>query len=397
LFATILFSFSPFMNWYANVARMYTLLAFFSTLSQYYFIRLIKQKKVWTKFGLTAIIGAYSHYFFSFNLAVEGLFFLFTRKKFAKGSLKRFIIVGILVAAALAPWLLYFHSLGSADNTRPMLSRPTTVDFFNVYSQFLFGFQDNHINTILVSCWPIIMLVGFLAVRREQRTTPEISFIATMAFVPVLLAFLLSFVVTPFFLSRYLIASVAPLIIFIVWLISYYGKRLSLMISGLLVAILVLGSLQQAFSSATPVKENYAGAVSYVNQHASDRDVVVISTPFTIYPIEYYYRSQAAIYTLPNWDRSSAGSIPAFNVKTLPAQVAAANANHRNVYLLLSYDQGYESTIKEYYQKHFQQLYVHTYSSDLTLYEFKIGYYNVPSLNAIQADIQAQALAQKQS
>jgi mannosyltransferase len=385
LFATILFSFSPFMNWYGNVARMYTLLAFFSTLSQYYFIRIIKHKKAWKGFGISAIFGAYSHYFFSFNLAVEGLFFLFNRKKFARGTFKRLIIVGVLVAAALAPWLLYFHHLGSASTTRPMLARPTTVDFFNVYSQFLFGFQDNHVNTVLVSCWPVLMLLGFLAVRREQKTTPEISFIATMAFVPVLMAFLLSFVVTPFFLSRYLIASVAPLIIFLVWLISYYGKRLSLIVCSLLVAILVATSLQQAYSSATPVKEDYAGAVGYINMHATAQDAVIISTPFTIYPVEYYYKAPAAITTLPIWSREGSDGIPAFNAKTLPSQADSINVNHHDVYLLLSYNQGYESKIKAYYQDHFKQLYVHTYSPDLTLYEFQVGYETVPSLDTLTA------------
>jgi mannosyltransferase len=80
LFAMVLFSFSPFMDWYANVARMYTLLAFFATLSQLLFIRIMKRKKGWFAFGASSVIGAYSHYFFSFNLAAEGIFLLFNRK-----------------------------------------------------------------------------------------------------------------------------------------------------------------------------------------------------------------------------------------------------------------------------------------------------------------------------
>jgi mannosyltransferase len=382
LFATILFIFSPFMDWYANVARMYTLLAFFATLSQLLFIRMMRRKKGWFGYGLSSVIGSYSHYFFSFNLAAEGLFLLFNRKKFGKKSVKRLIIVGVLVALALSPWLYYFHKLGSASTTRPVLARPTTVDFFNVYSQFLFGFQDNHVNTILVSCWPIVMLAGFLAVRRNQRLTPQVGFMANMAFLPVVMAFALSFVVTPFFLSRYLISSVAPLIIFLVWLISYYGRRLSRIVGTLFIVTVVLTSLQQAYSPATPVKEDYRDAAAFITTHAEPQDAVVLSSPFTIYPFEYYYKGQAAITTLPIWQRSGSGGIPAFSEKTLPSQVTEINANHRDVYLVLSYNQGYENTIKQYYLDHFKELYDHTYSNDLTVYEFQVGYNTVPVLGS---------------
>lgn len=382
LFATVLFSFMPFMDWYANEARMYTLLALFATLSQYYFVRLIQQKPVWKRYGIVAIIGAYSHYFFSFNLATQGIFYLFNRKRFAAGSFKRFVTVAVLVLASLTPWILYFRSLGSAENTTPLLTRPSTVDFFNVFSQFLFGFQDNHVNTILVSCWPLLVLVAFFAIRRGQHLTPAISYIATAAFVPVILAFVLSFVVNPFFLSRYMISCVAPMIILTVWLISFYGRRLSIVASAVIVAVVIASSLQQQMSAATPVKEDYQTVANDIMRKANPQDAVVISAPFTIYPFEYYYHGSAQITTLPIWDRRATGAIPSFNKATLPAQVNQINKNHRNVYVLLSQNQGYQETIRQYYLHHFKQVSHTTYSPGLNLYVFQVGYNTVPSLGS---------------
>jgi mannosyltransferase len=376
LFATILVSFSPFMNWYANVARMYTLLAFFAVLSQYLFIRLVQRKKNWVVFGLTAIIGAYTHYFFSFNLVAEGIYFLVFRKRFAPGSLRRFLIIGCLVALALSPWLFYFHSLGSAGSERPKLALPTTIDFFNVYSQFLFGFQNDHVNTILVSCWPVAMLFGLLAIRRNFQTNPQIAFIANMAFMPVLIAYTLSFVVTPFFLSRYLICSLPPLIIFIVWLIASYGKVVGRVLAILMIGVLIATSLQQNLSSSTPVKEDYHDAVAYINAHATIHDIVIVSTPFTIYPVEYYYTSHAAITTLPTLGAQF------LNLTTLPNQVVQLNSGHTYVYILLSYDQGYEKDIKQYYLGHFKQVSQHVYSHDLALYVFQVGYVKVAPIGS---------------
>jgi mannosyltransferase len=390
LFATIVFSFSPFMNWYANEARMYSLLALMATLSQIYYLRIMQNKKrAWKGFTITALFGAYTHYFFSFNLAAQGLFFLTNRKKFAPGSFRRFIIVGIMVAIALAPWLIYFHSLGSGKNTSPKLARPSTVDFFNAFSQFLFGFQDNYINTILVSCWPLVILVAFLAIRRGQKVTPEVSYMVTAAFLPVLMAYILSFVVSPFYLSRYMISCVAPLIIVLVWLISHYGKRMTTAIVCLVVAIMIATSIQQADSLATPVKENYRGVAQTIESEAQPQDVVALSAPFTVYPFEYYYNGRAQVVTLPEWDRQAAGAIPAFNKSTLPAQVKQISANHHYLYLVLSQDQGYENTVKQYFLHHYPQKYMHVYSPDLTLYVFQVGYNQVPPLGSAQTIIKA--------
>ena len=382
LFSLILFSFSPFMLWYSNIARMYSLLALFTTISQYLFLRIMRTNKGWRKYGLSSVIGAYSHYFFSFVLAAEGLYLLYNRKRFAPGSVKRLILVAILVVLALAPWLVYFFILGAAHNTRPLLATPSTVDFFNVYSQFLFGFQDTFINTIILSLWPLLMLIGFLALRRNQSVTPEISFIATMAFLPVITAFVLSLVISPFFLSRYLISAVAPLLILTVWLISYYPTYLRAAIIVLICIITIGANIEQAINPNNPLKENYRSAVSYINHHIHPQDGVIISTPFTIYPFEYYYRGGAPIYTLPLWKRVGSGSIPAFQSKTLPSQVKKIDAYKQNVYLLLSQDQGYQNTIDIYFRDHFKRLYKHVYSPDLTLYVYKMGYEKVAPIGS---------------
>lgn len=390
LFATVIFSFLPFMDWYSNEARMYTLLALMATMSQIYFLRIMQRKKGWTGYGITAVVGAYAHYFFSFNLITQGIFYLINRKRFAAGSFKRFVLVALLVIAALAPWLIYFFSLGAGKNTSPMLIRPSTVDFFNAFSQFFFGFQNDYLNTILVSCWPLLVLVAFFAIKRGQRLTLELSYIITAAFVPVIIAYLLSFVASPFFLSRYMISSVGPLIILMVWLISHYGRKLSVVASGLILVTLVLTSWQQAVSATTPVKEDYQAVAASVAHNAHPQDIVIISAPFTIYPFEYYYNGSARIDTLPIWNRQATGAIPAFRQAALAAQATQVNTNHQYAYLVLSQNQGYENQIKQYYLHHFKEVSHKTYSPGLSLYVFQVGYNTVPPLGSAGATSNAQ-------
>ncbi len=381
LFTTVLFSFSPFLNWYGNEARMYTLLLLIASLNQLFFLRILKTNRGWFWFGLTSVIGVYSHYFFLFNLAAIGVYYILNRNKFKPGSFKKLIVVAALVLAALGPWLYYVYSLGSASGTRPNLPTPSTVDFFNVYSQFLFGFQSNYINTIVLSAWPIVMLIALAAVRKSKGVSPEISFMITMSSVPIILAYAVSLVVTPFFLSRYMVIATAPLLLVVTYLISRYRKKIALSFAALLIVLTVVTGYIQAVSSATPVKEDYKSAINKINQEITPQDLVVLSAPFTIYPVEYYYRGSAKIETIPLWNRSQPGAIPAFNEGTLEQDVKALNQNHRYIYLLLSQDQGYEDIVDEYYLTHFKMISKDEYSDGLTLYVYQVGYYTVPPIS----------------
>lgn len=385
LLVVALFSFSPFMNWYANEARMYTMLVFVATLSQYFFVKLVDSegKKGWLGYSLVALIGIYTHYFFIFNLVAQGIFFVINRRNFAPGTFKKFAILAAGLAVALAPWIYYFRSLGSAANTSPNLARPSTVDFFNVFSQFSFGFQTDVINTVLVSTWPIVVVIALLAVRSGQRVTLNISYLATAAFLPILLAFGLSFIVSPFFLSRYMVSCVPPLLILVVWFISHYRRKLALAVTAVVACVLVITSLEQYTSSATPVKEDYKGAASLINAEVKPQDIVVLSAPFTVYPFDYYYTGQAQLNTLPIWNRQVPGAIPGFDKVALPAQVDQLKKDHTNIYLLLSVDQGYEKDIHQYFEQHFERVKRQTFSNDLTLYIYKVGYDHVKPLEAL--------------
>lgn len=377
-----LFSFSPFMNWYANEARMYTLLVLMSALSQYFFLKLIESrgKQGWVGYSLTAIVGIYSHYFFGFNLLCQGIFFLMARAKFDKGTLKRFIILAVVLALELSPWLYYFYSLGLASNTSPNLPRPSSVDLFNVFSQFSFGFQNNAVNTILLSLWPILVVVTLLSVKYGQRISTKMAYVMAAGILPIVLAFIFSYIAQPFFLGRYMVACVPPLTILLVWFVSNYKRPLYRAVTLGLVALLLGVSAQQYLSQSTPVKENYRLAADVISKKATSRDVVILSAPFTVYPFDYYYNGKARIQTLPEWNREVPGPIPAFNAKTLPKQVAELDKNHQYAYLLLSFNQGYEEQIYQYYQRHFEHTGSQRLSPDLRLETYRVGYDQIKPL-----------------
>ncbi len=375
LIGTALFSLSPFMNWYGSEARMYSLLVLMAALNQLFFLRAIKRGGGSNRLAyfLSAVGGLYTHYFFVLVIATQFVFFLTQRRNYPAGTLKRLLPIMIAAGLMLAPWLYYVVSLGSASGTKPLLATPTTVDLFNTFSQFLFGFQEDRLNTFIVSLWPLAVLLGFLTLQR-RRLTPETLYLAFAAVFPILFAFLFSLFVRPFYLSRYLIVALPAMMLFLAWTFSTYGRKLRLAVAGVIVLAMTASLALEATNPNNPQRENYAGAAQYLEEHAEPQDIIVVSAPFTIYPIEYYYNGPVRLATLPIWDRFATGSAPAYDAKKLPAEAKQLAGSHQRLWLLQSYDQGYEEEMRLYFDKNYERLQKRELSNGLTLYEYKTRY-----------------------
>lgn len=378
LFALVVFSCSPFLQWYGNEARMYSMLVLVTLISQYFFLGIVTTggRAAWLGYASAAVVGIYTHYFFAFVLAAQGVYVLLMWRRLPRATVLKMSGVAALVGVAYLPWFLYFRLNGSASETRPALPAPSSVDFSNVYSQFLFGFQSDAINTVLVSTWPLLVLGALASVRAGFRLSRATGYLVVAAFVPVLLAFLTSHLVTPFFLSRYMIAALPALLIIVVRFVSGLTAPMARGLAAALLAVTVLGSVVQGANPDTPVDEDYRAASRLVEENATPQDVVVLSSAFTVYPFEYYYDGSAQMATLPLWDREDAA--PAFDSAELPEQVASLTEGHQYVYLLLSYDQGYEEDVFQYFERNFEQSASYEPSPGLRLLVYRVGYSELP-------------------
>ncbi len=379
LFAAFLVACSPFLNWYGSEIRMYSLLVLLTVVNQYCFVRLALNRPVasntlWWAYGITALLGVFTHYFFVFGLVAQAVFYLANRQLFPGRAFGRFVLIAGIIALALALWLAFVLSTGGIAASEPHLTRPTTINLFNTFSQFLFGFQDDHINTLIVSLWPVAVLFAFFILSNDRRLAPPTAYFFLTATLPVVLLFFVSIAVKPIYLTRYLILTVPSLYLFLSWAFSTCAPSLARALRIFLIIGLALTFVRQTVSADTPVKESYRQASEYLNARAQPQDIVVVSAPFTIYPVEYYYTGSAAMTTLPIWDRDKPGAIPDFSEERLPGEVADISNNHDRVWLLLSYDQGYERAIKLYFDTHFERLEDHTLSPGMTLAAYQLRY-----------------------
>jgi mannosyltransferase len=382
LFTALLIATSPFLNWYGNEIRMYSLLTLITIGSQFFFLKLFTSQKkteqfmilIWFGYAVTSLIGIYTHYFFWLVLVTQAIFFFWHKDTFPKNSFRNLIIIALLLIVAISPWLWYVKSQHSGASPAPQLIKPGTVDLFNTFSQFLFGFQDDHINTIITSLWPLSVLFGFLSIRKQNKIPIGAQYFLLSALLPIGIAFIISIVYRPVFLSRYLILTAPALYIFIAWFLSSYPPKFSAIIKVIFIFIMVFTLFQQTISATTPVKENYKQASKYITTSARPEDIIILSAPFTAYPFEYYYNGPTNITTMPYWNPYTTGAIPPFSENEMINQVNAIKADHNRAWVLLSYNQGYQENIYNYFETHFQRIDHQSFSPGLDLYVYQLRY-----------------------
>lgn len=378
LLAATLFAISPIMNWYGSEIRMYTMLVFVTLINQYYFFGLLQRgwERSWVGYLLSALVGIFTHYFFFLTLFTQAVFFFARKSLFPNDAFRRFLVLTGLLAVAFLPWVVHVLrlQLGLGSNADPNLPAPTAVNIFNTFSAFLFGFQTDAVNTAIVSLWPLLLILGLLLLRKHVKYPAESLYAALSFLVPVAVAFIASVTVVPLFETRYLLVGIPGFYLLIAWLLQQYPRGLSRFLTVLLIFGMLASLVIQTVSARTPVKENYRAAAEYLTENARPDDVVVISAPFTIYPIEYYYDGPAALVTLPVWNPYTSSSTPNFEIERLPEEAEEVSANRARVWLLLSYDQGYEEEVRLYFEQRYERLEQVTFSTNLELYLYKTRY-----------------------
>ncbi len=375
-FGAVLLALSPFMNWYASEIRMYTMLVFMTLVSQYFFIRFRKtgSNAAWWGYLVTGMIGAYVHYFFGLVLIAQAIFFIFFRHEFRPGSMRRLLLAYAIVLLALAPWAIYVLTLGQASNSVPLLPVPSLINLFNTFSEFLIGEQSVPINAFVVALWPLIMLAWFLTFQKRGQRGPDHASLLFLLLLPIGIAFAVSVLYKPVYLERYLIFAASAFYLMLSAMIDAYPRKLAnalrIAFAGAMLAMIYV----LAVNPATPVKENYAAAAQYLTQYGKPSDIAIVSAPFTVYPLEYYYNGPVAIDTLPLWDQYAEGPVPPFATSTFPSEVQQIAGDHARLWLLLSYNQGYQPAVQSYFDSHYRRLDAYTLSPGMVLELYQLRY-----------------------
>lgn len=381
LVTIVLFAISPLILWYTTEAQVYALFTLVVAANHVYFLRLQRSGGKEGKLGFftSTIAGLFTHYLFLFLILSQLLYIIgcaFSRQPRRTGSVfvPAYFLLTVLAGIMFGAWALYLIRLGLALPQKLTIA-PAYLPFAGqLFTSLFLGFPMVSYQNLLVALWPLSVVFLFLIFTRDaSMRLRNTTYFLLVTFLPIILTFSVSFL-QPYFDSRYLIFTVPTLFILTGWLLLNFSKKVFPL--TLLIVLVTIGSLliAQVTSPNVPIRENYNTVVSYVSRQATPYDIVAIASPFAIYPVEYYYNGPARLVTIPDWNQYASQEIPPFSLDGMTAQVRSYRNTYSRLFVILSYDQGYNGTVADYLDHHYERLAFHVYPPNIQLRVYRLSY-----------------------
>lgn len=300
-FAFLLTLLNPMLLYYAFEARMYSMLAFFSAVSMYFFYF-----KKWGLWFLVSICGIYTHLFFWLTIIVQVIFSIKIK------SLKSFLLKFIFLLVSFFPWVpslvnqLFRGSQSFWVNKIDLQLVMSSVG--NIFSSYEGTPGGLWTWTALLSLLLVLLCLFNYFKKRDHFTILAIIWL----FLPLSLVLFVSFW-KPIFVNRYLIFLVIPMIFTIVEFMDYF-KKYRLVLFGLFLGLeLFINSLGHYYLK-TDIRESVRKALMRMGRD----DILVSRTPLTYFEANYYSNFKAYLYSPTNNIPSFLGAVLIDKNKILP-------------------------------------------------------------------------------
>jgi len=300
---------------YSQEARPYALLLLLSLLSFLLFVQILKQDKKWFYlfYFLTNILLIYTHVFALFTIAAQMLFlFLF----WTKYKPQRFKLLSVQMATVLAILPVVSHVFGVATAMVEQgfwIREPSLMSLYGTLGTFAGG---KHLAILIFLC---LALIAPLSIRRIEGkltlTRPleslkgiswgirlealrEILLLVIWLFLPLVLAFIISKVITPIYVHRYLIGASPALYLLVAKGLSNLKVRSIIYPVILLIVLLALPNLANYHTEYG--KSQWRDVAQHVELNAQENDVLVFCANFAQSPFDYYYKGNLDEFGISN-------------------------------------------------------------------------------------------------
>jgi mannosyltransferase len=324
LIAGLLLAVAPFVVRYGQELRSYALEVFMVTTLTYLFVRIVDPENVdgsaahqsWPviAYGAAAGFSCYVHMYTTFVLAAHVVSLALLDPACVPWvQLRR---SARWVAVQMVPMLLWMAA-GPSEQLG-WIARPSPVDFLRVASEIVGG------GLVSVALFALVgtVVVGFVrSFTRDRRTHAQWADGLGLLWIvmPFVLSAVVSTVVKPIFLSRYMIVVVPA-----VALVAATGLtrlRVRPLAIGAL-SVIVIGSLVTIDRAYGGHKANWRDAVDYMAAHATPSDGVVICPAKARLPVTYYVtrRMPSVLRPVP---LSPTGKWGSFRVRRVSKATAA--------------------------------------------------------------------------
>ena len=277
---------SPFAIWYAQEARMYSLLLCLTLGSAYAFWRLLKQPN-WKRWGGVAAISAISFtiHYFAFIFSLVQFAYLALNLRRTHQALRWWALAQVVAVIPFLPWAWVVARREGGYFGIGWIQPVTPRDLLVTVSNLAFTLGDPR------SIWTwlgLVVMVGVvIAGALTLRASAARSFLLLWLWLPLLFIWFISLWL-PLYVDRYFIICLPALL-----LLSSALTLSPLKIAyGTIIGLLLLTGIASAhiWRELIWVKEDWRSAASLIQQHEQPGDALVMREFQNVIPFNYYYR-----------------------------------------------------------------------------------------------------------
>lgn len=349
LIATAVIALSPFFIWYAQEARMYTMMLVFAMLSTGAMWRALERRRWgwWALYALATGAGLMTQYFFAFLVLGQALYLLIGREHRHARPILAWL--GAMVVAALpfawwAPRVIAHRELlrGVTGAFNYGGTPPAFGAHFNemilVPVQWAFGFHSELATRDLVATWPLLITVVFLSAGLARRVSPRTSFLIAAGVGGAVAISVLGLWQPIVLEARYYTAVAVPLVILSAKAIAEVSPASRRSLVAILLVIASVSWVDQSFNPDSIVKWDNRAAMGIVADGFQPGDTILLIPNF-IYSIPEYYLppdAYAAVRQVPLYD---ANGQPRNTPATLGADLDRQVGPSRRVWVIATWQE----------------------------------------------------------
>lgn len=290
LIASLLLAIAPLHVYYSQEARMYAFAAFSVALS-YYFLLGVISKRRWAGLGYAvSLVAVLSSDYLAYFIIPAQIVYLFWVKKFNRV----FLISFLTSALVFLPWLTIFPAQFKIGMNKALdlpawsnVVGSSLKDLLLIPVKALFGrvtFFDKTLYALVTVFTGTIF--GSIFLFGLKKFDQQIKLLISWIFIPVVLAFLISFYIPV--LAYFRMLFILPAFYLIVAKgIENLPKKFALP-TLILICLVSLSSVFGYYLNPKFQREDWRGAVSFVSQNLDNKTLVIFENNEIPAPVRYY-------------------------------------------------------------------------------------------------------------
>lgn len=284
LISAAIFTFSSYMIYYSQEARLYTLLIFLTMLSYYAYIRMIEDDspKNVIFYVIATVLMVYTHMFALITFFCQGTYYLYLKRKSIDKIKKAILVMGTITVIFL-PWFFVLVRQIGFNNLVSWIPRTTAESVFITAYTIMNGLP-------LLVIFSVLVIFAAILWKKEFSMDERKDFMMLIYFtiIPFMILIVMSIALRPLIVPKYLLFLSGYMAISSAFLIDRIPKKN--WVKYVIIAVVIVSSLVITVIEYNSLeKQDWRNVAAYLKEHREDGDMILIQPYYFTDPFAYYY------------------------------------------------------------------------------------------------------------